>query len=112
MEFTTHEIGFYLVIVTTAHLAIFWLGNWAHILSGIKGDDGKYQLAEVIGYISLVVWPGMLMADSYFGFRASAEAWMSINIVISVSILHISYKHYLHKDKDKEEEKKEVVKEP
>lgn len=99
MELTSHQVGYYLVVITTLHIGLFWIMNWSAIVKGLKGDDGIFQSIEIIAYVSTVLWPAMLMADSFFGFRASAEAWTSINLVIAVAVLGISYNKFLqHKE--------------
>lgn len=105
-----HLIGFYLLLTTTIHLGVFWILYWGSIINGIKGTDGVFQIIEIAGYVCLVVWPSMLLADAFFGFHASGEAWTSINLVIAVAVLGISYNKYLvHKTKIEEKKIEEGV---
>lgn len=116
MEISSHQVGYYLAIVATIHIGAFWLMNWSSIIKGLKGEDGIFQAVEIVAYIATVMWPSMLMADAFFGFRASSNAWDSINIVLGVAILGISYSKFLqhketviekkieHEEKKKEEE--------
>lgn len=104
-ETNQHLIGYYLLTITTFHLGIFWLLYWRSIIRGIKGNDGVFQIIEIAGYMCLVVWPSMLLADAFFGFRASDHAWQSIDLVIIVAVLGISYNKYLVHKTNIEEKK-------
>lgn len=95
MNLTSHQIGFYIVVITTIHLIAFWWNNRKSIHAGLKGEDGKYQAIEIISYLTCVIWPNMIMADQFFGFKASTEAWTSINLIIFVAVLGISYDKFL-----------------
>lgn len=109
MVLTPHEIGFYLVAIATAHITIFWWINRKAIHDGIKGADGKYQPVEIVAYLACIIWPNMMLADQFFGFKASTEAWTSINVIIFVAVLGLSYDKYLkykvNKDDDDRSEK-------
>lgn len=86
---TVHDIGFYLLLLVTLHIAHFWFVNWRNVYCDLRGQDVMWQIIEIIGIHAVLVWTAMVLADSFFQFRASDQAWTSINLVLGVAVLGI-----------------------
>lgn len=89
IPWTSIDIRFLVVIVTTGHLGLFWLLHGKNIYRDCRGPDKIWQMVEVFAIHVIVVWTGMIVGATYFDFKPPAEAWQSINFGLGVSVLGV-----------------------
>lgn len=96
-------IAFSLYVATLLVLAYFSFKHGTDVVVGFKGADGRWQPAEVIILVWLILFTAMTLGDLFLNLTASSALWDAMVYVFGLTVFGKAGLEYVRKPNNKNE---------
>lgn len=77
------------IVLYLSHIVLFFFlarKYGKEIIEGLKGDNGKWDAPEIITGLWIVLFPAILLANLFLDFDVSNNLWISMDVILLVSL--------------------------
>lgn len=75
-----------LLVLCIVQIIWFWARRGGQVFEDMRGEDKHWEAPEVISMMALFIWAPIILANHFFHYNMTAEAWESMKWVMSISV--------------------------
>ena len=82
----TNKWALALLALCIIQIVWFWIRNGKTVFNDLRGEDAKWEAPEVIAVMALFIWAPMILANHFFHYNMTPEAWDSLKWVMTTAV--------------------------
>lgn len=81
-----NKLALALLVGCIIQLVWFWLKRGSQVFEDMRGEDKHWEFPEVLSLTALFIWAPMILANHFFHYNMTSEAWDSVKWVMTLGV--------------------------